>query len=76
MKLDSGPEAGIDDGFHGLPEHIKEADTPGVSVSLGYQYQYGLPQFQWYLTSTPQILDYVHELHPTSSFGGVFRSLS
>ena len=75
-KLYSGPEAGIDDGFHGLPEHIKEADTSSVCVSLGYQNQYGLPQFQWHLTSTPQILDYFHELHPPSRFGGYFYSLS
>ena len=76
MKLDYGPESGIDDDLHDLPYHLQKADTTGVCVSLGYQYQDGPPQLLQNIPGTTHILDYVHELHPPSRFVGGFLSLS
>ena len=72
VTLDAGPEAGIDDGLHNHPEHLQEANPPGVCVSLRDKYQDVQPQLPWYLPGAPHILDYAHELHPPSRFGGVF----
>ena len=58
VELYAGPEVGINHGLHNLPEHLQEANTPGVCVTFGYQYQYGLPQFLQDLPGTSQVLEY------------------
>ena len=60
MKLDDGPEAGIDNNLYHLPDCLQEAEPPGVCVSLGYQYQDGTPQLRWNIPDDPHILEYVH----------------
>ena len=75
VKLDAGPEAGIDNNLYHLPDFLQEADPPGVCVSLGYQYQDGPPQLRWHIPDDPHILEYVHDLYSPSRFGGFSRSL-
>ena len=70
MELGAFPEAGIDYGLHGLPERLQEANPSGVFVNLGDQDQDGPPQLPRYLHDDPHVLDYFHELHPPSRFGG------
>ena len=76
VKMDAGPEAGIDNDLHDLSECLQEANLPGICVSLGYQYQDGPPQLPWHIPGDPHILDYFHDLHSPSIFGGFSHSLS
>ena len=69
LKLDAGPEAGIDDGLHDLLEHLQKSDPQGVCVSLGNKYQDVPPQLPQNLTVAPHILEYVHNQHTPSRLG-------
>ena len=70
VELYAGPEAGINYSLHDLPERLQEAYPLGVCVTLGDQDQDGPPQFLWYLTIDPHVLDDLYELHPPPRFGG------